>query len=677
MSSPAAPGGQEGGGVGIGATATVLPHHVRIGAPFLFGSRSDVGRFYINPPPAVDGIGIGAPTMCVLRAHDQGLTGYLYLEAVDGGNGVAAAAPAAEHDDEEMPSLPADDEEGNILRQDDTNTNNGISADDDDDSTLATSPTRERRSYNQANLDDERFEEGYDSDGHRGYHVPPAVAEEEENSKIDDEDAVPAQVDGAAPALPVDPQVVAALDAARALTADEARKLNKPQLKEQLQYRNVPFTNRTKRDELRALLVNAINDNVPVSSPEAMAVKGISGFARGAAWKLLVPLDAPVEQPADAGGFRSPTEMDANAPPIKHNFAETFDIPAFTGKVRVPSQQAPSPRHRGRARPGDGSRRSSPTSDASASTSTGGSRGSGLPTYTDVPMTDGRPNPDFMLKHGLTHESHPADIFYAFLPTHSNERDVMSISKIRTWTNAKAQLMGAGPGGHQYPTFEPFSMDEIRQFLGLFMMHGLAPSPQLDMKMKSQSQNPINGNDLCHRVFGNNAALRLKQFKAFFALQDPLKDTPPRDEAPNHKIDPLLKHANKVSMAAWLPGRDLAVDEMTQGFQGHHRDKLRIKYKKEGDGFQCDSICDRGYCWMFYMRNQPAPKKYLDQGHAPLHARTLYLLEHLPFEYHRLWCDNLYNSAKFCKAAQMLKDKNGEKKPQLVGRGRSHKSRHS
>ena len=66
-------------------------------------------------------------------------------------------------------------------------------------------------------------------------NLTPAVAEEDDNSKIDDEDAVPALVDGAAPPPPVDPRIVAALDAAWALTADEARKLNKPELKEQLE----------------------------------------------------------------------------------------------------------------------------------------------------------------------------------------------------------------------------------------------------------------------------------------------------------------------------------------------------------------------------------------------------------------------------------------------------------
>ena len=62
-------------------------------------------------------------------------------------------------------------------------------------------------------------------------------------------------------------------------------------------------------------------------------------------------------------------------------------------------------------------------------------------------------------------------------------------------------------------------------------------------------------------------------------------------------------------------------DEQTMGFKGKHSDKLRISYKKEGDGFQCDCLTDDGYTFTFYFRNQPAPKNYLDLGFSPLHSR--------------------------------------------------------
>ena len=53
-------------------------------------------------------------------------------------------------------------------------------------------------------------------------------------------------------------------------------------------------------------------------------------------------------------------------------------------------------------------------------------------------------------------------------------------------------------------------------------------------------------------------------------------------------------------MRAWRLGHDISGDEQTIGFQGCHADKLRITYKAEGDGFQCDAICDAGYTWTFF-----------------------------------------------------------------------------
>ena len=53
-------------------------------------------------------------------------------------------------------------------------------------------------------------------------------------------------------------------------------------------------------------------------------------------------------------------------------------------------------------------------------------------------------------------------------------------------------------------------------------------------------------------------------------------------------------------MGAWRLGHDISGNEQTIGFQGHHADKLRITYKAEGDGFQCDAICDAGYTQTFF-----------------------------------------------------------------------------
>jgi Transposase IS4 len=107
-------------------------------------------------------------------------------------------------------------------------------------------------------------------------------------------------------------------------------------------------------------------------------------------------------------------------------------------------------------------------------------------------------------------------------------------------------------------------------------------------------------------------------------------------------VAPLLHHMDWVNVQAWKLGRNISVDEQTIGFQGHNKNKLRITYKAEGDGFQCDALCQEGFTYQFYCRSQPAPKKYLGNDLSPLHARVMYLFDSLKENYHRCGMDNLY-----------------------------------
>ena len=50
----------------------------------------------------------------------------------------------------------------------------------------------------------------------------------------------------------------------------------------------------------------------------------------------------------------------------------------------------------------------------------------------------------------------------------------------------KAVQMGVGVQGGCYPSFVPFSYAEIEQFIGLYILQGLNPSPQVEMKFVSQ-----------------------------------------------------------------------------------------------------------------------------------------------------------------------------------------------
>jgi len=122
-------------------------------------------------------------------------------------------------------------------------------------------------------------------------------------------------------------------------------------------------------------------------------------------------------------------------------------------------------------------------------------------------------------------------------------------------------------------------------------------------------------------------------------------------------VKALIKWINKISPEAWSCAMQIAVDEMTMRFKGQHRDKLRITFKAGGDGSMADALCDDGYCYQIYFRNDPAPKRYIDMGLSPLLARTMALFNALRDKHHCCGMDNLYNSAAFCRYAYNHKNR--------------------
>lgn len=281
-------------------------------------------------------------------------------------------------------------------------------------------------------------------------------------------------------------------------------------------------------------------------------------------------------------------------------------------------------------------------------------RMTGEPVYENKEIKKMVPNMQFFRKHGLSLESQPYDYFNAFLPFKKSrqQRQVDGPFTIGDWTrftNLKAELSNAGKGGTIYTDFVPFTVEEMMKHIGVYFLHGISPSPQVEMKMMPQCDDPFNGNDLVFNSLGRNAQRRHKHFKCFFALQDPRIAVPSRKTHPNWKVEPFLKQALKVCKEAVVVGENCAIDEQTNGFQGKHEDKKRHDEKREGDGFQSDSLnVEGGYTWAFYFRNQPPPPKLIEEGLSPLHARTLALIAQLDGENHCVYMDNLYLSAKLC-----------------------------
>ena len=105
----------------------------------------------------------------------------------------------------------------------------------------------------------------------------------------------------------------------------------------------------------------------------------------------------------------------------------------------------------------------------------------------------GGPKADFLLEKGLNESSRPQDWFNAFLPIFDrkgkNPQNVNTqfwTHKWAFWTNQKAISCSVGVPGGVYPSSTPFSYLEIEHFLGLYILQGLNPSPQIEIKFYSQ-----------------------------------------------------------------------------------------------------------------------------------------------------------------------------------------------
>ena len=91
-----------------------------------------------------------------------------------------------------------------------------------------------------------------------------------------------------------------------------------------------------------------------------------------------------------------------------------------------------------------------------------------------------------MRKQNLSPGSRPDEFseFFMPFPIHNTDgkKEMVSFVLLTKWTNVKANLTNAGPGGVYYHNFHSFSVQDIRQHIGLYVFHGLAPSPQIEKK---------------------------------------------------------------------------------------------------------------------------------------------------------------------------------------------------
>ena len=179
----------------------------------------------------------------------------------------------------------------------------------------------------------------------------------------------------------------------------------------------------------------------------------LSGFPVGSKWKLL-SLSSVIEDPPNLFNMHAPTDDPDLLPTLqKQNYDEIWDRPVFEGRSKA-----------------------------------GGIR------------FKGEVRSKFIKDSNLTIHSHPVDWVSAFFPVYekparskSETPYHLSSKHLCRWSNEKAQLLEMGTKGY-YRDFVPFSTEEWEKYLYLFFFNGLNPSPQVEMKLKTEQQDPVNSN---------------------------------------------------------------------------------------------------------------------------------------------------------------------------------------
>ena len=68
----------------------------------------------------------------------------------------------------------------------------------------------------------------------------------------------------------------------------------------------------------------------------------------------------------------------------------------------------------------------------------------------------------------------------------------VTMDDMTAWINVKAMIANAGNWGGKYADFIDFTKCELMSHLSLYMLHAISPSPRLDMKFKSEAEDPVN-----------------------------------------------------------------------------------------------------------------------------------------------------------------------------------------
>ena len=174
----------------------------------------------------------------------------------------------------------------------------------------------------------------------------------------------------------------------------------------------------------------------------------------------------------------------------------------------------------------------------------------------EKPRVEGGPNLELLAKHNLGDHSHPMDLFVSLMPiTQKYNKEyiqdikvtgdgkmMFAISNWTKYTSTKTAMDDAGEPGHIFARkYKPLTSDDIRRQIGIYILDGVAPTPQLTFSMKPQSCDRTHGNNFVARHVGPNSDIKFKIFRHLFGCQNPMTIPPSKKTCPNFKVDEFFR----------------------------------------------------------------------------------------------------------------------------------------
>ena len=199
-----------------------------------------------------------------------------------------------------------------------------------------------------------------------------------------------------------------------------------------------------------------------------------------------------------------------------------------------------------------------------------------------------------------------------------------------------------------YPTTAP----EFKAYLAVYIMSSVLTPP--DITDFWSCADDIQGCQLINQHISKN---RWMQIDRFFHISDPT-DEAPKETTPFAKTAPLCDELRALFKHYWLPGKDLAIDELIVGFTGRAEQIVNIPSKPTPEGYKIWAIADEGYIldFLYHAKGSKASQGPLgiqpkwtrgSYGLSKTEAVILELTERLNAEplHHTIWMDNLFTSA--------------------------------